>query len=74
MTHYHKLAFTIIRVISTLVIIYSVLSFGYVLIVHTQDRLIVTLLSPVFYLLLGIIIFVFSKQIVELAIKGIDLD
>jgi uncharacterized membrane protein (DUF485 family) len=74
MTHYHKLAFTTTRIISTLVIIYSVLSFGYILITYTRGHLITSLLPAVFYLLLGVILFVFSKQIAKLAIKGIDQD
>lgn len=74
MTHYHKLAFTTIRVISTLIIIYSVLSFGYILITYLKDHLITTLLPAFFYLLLGVILFALSKQIVKLAIKGIDHD
>jgi hypothetical protein len=72
MTHYHKLAFTAIRVFSTLVIIYSVLSLPYVLRTYPQGNLIGSLVPVGFYLLLGILLFVFSKQIVKVAVRGID--
>ena len=72
MTHYQKLAFTFLRVISLIDIIYSVLSVPYVLITYPQDRLIISLLSPAIYLFLGIMLFVFSRHIVKVAVKGID--
>lgn len=71
-THYYKLAFTSIRVIGILIVIYSVMSVGYVLLIHPQGYLITNLISPVFYILLGVILFLLSKQIARMAVKGIE--
>lgn len=75
MTHYYKLAFTMFRIIGSLVSIYSLLSLGYVLITArptVPSTVIATLLPAFFYLLLGILVFVFSKQLARLAVKGMD--
>jgi membrane protein DedA with SNARE-associated domain len=75
MTHYYKLAFTTFRIIGSLVSIYSLLSVGYVLITApatVPSTVIATLLPAFFYLLLGILVCVFSKQLARLAVKGMD--
>ena len=39
---------------------------------HPQGYLIANLIPAAFYLLLGVLIFLFSKHLAKLAIKGID--
>ena len=88
MTHYYKLAFITFRIIGSLITFYSLLSFGYVSITvqyiwATADPndgaplpntggVIAKFLPVLFYLLLGLLIIVFSKQLAKLAVKGID--
>jgi VanZ family protein len=82
MSHYYKLAFTTFRIIGSLIIIYSLLSSVYVLIAArtaswaaaapVPDALIAKFVPVFFYLLLGILVFAFSKQLAKLAVKGID--
>lgn len=75
MSHYYKLAFTTFRIIGSLITVYSLLSFGYVLITAPRtvpSTVIASLLPAFFYLLFGILVFVFSKQLARLAVKGID--
>jgi VanZ family protein len=82
MSHYYKLAFTTFRIIGSLIAIYSLLSSVYVLITAriaswaaatpVPDTLIVKFIPVFFYLLLGILVFAFSKQLARMAVKGID--
>ena len=75
MTHYYKLAFITFRIIGSLVAVYSLLSLGYILITvrpTVPSTVIASFVPAFFYLLLGILIFVFSKQLTRLAVKGID--
>ncbi len=75
MSHYYKLAFVIFRIIGSLVTIYSLLSLGYVLITFrptVPSTVIATFLPAFTYLLLGILVFVFSKQLARVAVKGME--
>jgi hypothetical protein len=82
MSHYYKLAFTTFRITGILITIYSLLSSVYVLIAAriaswaaatpVPDTLIVRFIPVFFYLLLGILVYAFSKQLAKLALKGID--
>lgn len=82
MSHYYKLAFTTFRITGILITIYSLLSCGYVLIAArivswasatpVPDTLIAKSIPVFFYLLLGILVFAFSKQLAKLAVRGID--
>jgi VanZ family protein len=75
MGHYYKLAFTAFRILGSLVTIYSLLSLGYVLITvrpTVPSTIIATFLPAFTYLLFGILVFVFSKQLARVAVKGID--
>ena len=77
MTHYYKLAFTTFRVVGIILIIFSLLSCGYGLLVPRPTSIgaaIVTLLPAIFYLLLGILLFTLKKQLASLATKGLDDD
>lgn len=81
MSHYHNLAFTTFRITGILITIYSLLSSVYVLIAAriaiwaappVPDHFFARFIPVLFYLLLGILVFVFSKQLAKLAVKGID--
>jgi VanZ family protein len=82
MSHYYKLAFTTFRITGSLIAIYSLLSSVYVLITAriaswafatpVPDTLIAKSIVVFFYLLLGILVFAFSKQLAKLAVKGLD--
>jgi hypothetical protein len=81
MSHYYKLAFTTFRIIGSLIAIYSLLSSVYVLIAAriarwaappVPDNFFAQFIPVFFYLLLGILVFAFSKQLAKLAVKGID--
>jgi VanZ family protein len=82
MSHYYKLAFTTFRVTGILIVIYSLFTGVYVLIAArivsaasataVPDTLIAKFILVFFYLLLGILIFAFSKQLARMAVKGID--
>lgn len=75
MAHYYNLAFITFRIIGSLVSIYSLLSCGYVLLINSSNgpsTIVAALLPAFFYLLFGILVFVFSKQLARLAIKGLD--
>ena len=77
MSHYYKIAFTAFRIVGSLITIYSLLSLVYVLITFrptVPSTVIATFLPALTYLILGIIIFVFSKQLARVAVKGIDRD
>ncbi len=70
-----KLAFIAFRIIGSLITAYSLLALGYVLITFrptVPSTVIATFLSTFTYLLLGILVFVFSKQLARAAVKGID--
>jgi hypothetical protein len=75
MSHYYKLAFTAFRIVGSLITIYSLLGLGYVLITFrptVPSTVIATFLPTFTYLLLGILVLVFSKQLAKLAVSGID--
>ena len=75
MSHYYKLAFTAFRIVGSLITIYSLLSLGYALITFrptVPSTVIATFLPAFAYLLLGILVLVFSKQLAKLAVSGID--
>jgi hypothetical protein len=84
MSHYYKLAFTTFRIFGSLVVIYSLLSSGYVLITArivtlakaglsdgattpSTVTVIARFLPVLFYLVFGILVFAFSKQLAKLA-------
>jgi hypothetical protein len=74
-SHYFKLAFTTFRIVSTIVIIYSLLSFGYSLMVTRPASIgaaIAALLPNFFYLLFGVLLFVLSKWLAKLTVSGVD--
>jgi hypothetical protein len=75
MTHYYNLAFTTFRIIGSLITIYSLLSCGYVLITARPTEpstIIAGLLPAFFYLLFGILLFIFSRGLARLVVKGAD--
>lgn len=82
MSHYYNLAFTTFRIIGSLIAFYSLLSSVYVLVAASiaerasntpaPETLIAQFIPVVFYLLLGILILAFSKQLAKLAVKGIN--
>ena len=75
MSHYYKLALTTFRIVGSLITLYSLLSFGYVLITTPRtvpSTVIASLLPALFYLLFGIVVFVLSKWLAKLAVSRTD--
>ena len=77
MTHYYKLACTMFGVVGIILIVYSLLSCVYSLIISRSIGIgaaLVQLLPALFYLLIGILFFAPKKRLASLVVRGLDSD